>query len=52
VCLPCQRDAGYTRALNRLLSFLRTYQIDSLDGIWLDIVAAEGKPLLNGKADR
>jgi len=45
-------DAGYARSLNRLLQFLRAHQIDPQDGIWLDTVAADGTPLLTGKAHR
>jgi cellobiose epimerase len=46
---------AYASALEQLLTFLATYQIDPDDGIWLDTVAANGLPRLtrkshNGKA--
>ena len=43
-------DPDYTDALRGLVRFLRAHQIDPQDGIWLDTVAADGAPLLTGKA--
>ena len=35
----------YVEALESLLEFLLTYQIDPVDGIWLHTVAADGRPV-------
>jgi mannobiose 2-epimerase len=40
----------YVEALDKLLEFIRTYQADPADGIWLDTVTAEGKPKNTAKA--
>lgn len=37
-------------ALDQLLDFLTTYQIDPDDGIWFDAVQADGSPWRRGKA--
>jgi mannose/cellobiose epimerase-like protein (N-acyl-D-glucosamine 2-epimerase family) len=37
-------NPDYAAALDQLLSFLTTYQIDSSDGIWFDAVRADGSP--------
>ena len=50
VGLRRRSDPDHTRALEQLLSFLRAHQIDPQDGIWLDTLAADGTPLLTGKA--
>ena len=50
VGLERRTDAGYRRALTRLLRFLRAFQIDPQDGIWFDSVAADGTPLWRAKA--
>ena len=52
VGLRHRRNAGDARALDQLLGFLRAYQIDPRDGIWLDTVAADGTPVHTGKAHR
>ncbi len=38
-----RQDARYTEALSGLLQFLRAWQIDPQDGIWLDRLAADGR---------
>ena len=40
----------YGKALDKLLEFIVTYQADPKDGIWLDTVAADGKPKVTTKA--
>lgn len=40
----------YAKALEQLIEFVWTYQVDPRDGIWLDTVTAEGKPKSTGKA--
>jgi mannose/cellobiose epimerase-like protein (N-acyl-D-glucosamine 2-epimerase family) len=40
-----RRDFRFEQALERLLAFLLTNQIDPEDGIWLELVAADGKPV-------
>jgi mannobiose 2-epimerase len=40
-----RRDLRFEEALERLLAFLLTNQIDPEDGIWLESVAADGKPV-------
>ena len=39
------REAKYEEALERQLAFLLAHQIDPVDGIWLETVAADGRPL-------
>jgi cellobiose epimerase len=43
-------NAAYRAALDKLLQFIVTYQADPADGIWLDTVAADGKPKVTAKA--
>jgi len=43
-------NAAYSEALDKLLSFVLTYQANPTDGIWLDTVAADGKPKVTAKA--
>ena len=45
-----QGNPAYARALDQLIDFVWTYQVDPRDGIWLDTVTAEGKPKSPGKA--
>jgi len=42
--LKHRANAHYEQALQRLLHFLITYQINPADGIWLDTVTADGRP--------
>jgi mannobiose 2-epimerase len=43
-------NPAYSEALDKLLQFIVTYQADPTDGIWLDTVAADGKPKVTAKA--
>lgn len=43
-------DPRYAKALDQLIRFLKAYQVDPADGIWLDTVTAEGKPRSTAKA--
>jgi mannobiose 2-epimerase len=43
-------NPAYAKALDQLIDFVWTYQVDPRDGIWLDTVTAEGKPRSTGKA--
>lgn len=43
-------NPAYSEALDKLLQFIVTYQADPKDGIWLDTVAADGKPKVTAKA--
>ena len=43
-------NPAYAAALDQLLHFLKTSQINPGDGIWLDTVTAEGKPKSTAKA--
>jgi len=43
-------DTRYEQALDQLVHFLQKFQIDPKDGIWLDTLAADGKPLRAAKA--
>jgi len=43
-------NKDYATALDQLLDFIRKYQADPADGIWLDTVTAEGKPKVDTKA--
>jgi mannobiose 2-epimerase len=43
-------ETRYSRALTSLLSFIRKYQADPKDGVWLDTVTGEGKPKVTAKA--
>lgn len=45
-----QPNPAYAAALEQLIKFLNTYQINAKDGIWLDTVAADGKPKSTAKA--
>jgi mannose/cellobiose epimerase-like protein (N-acyl-D-glucosamine 2-epimerase family) len=40
----------YETALAQLVHFIRTYQADPRDGIWLDTVSPDGQPVRTGKA--
>ena len=43
-------NKDYSVALQKLLDFVTTYQANPTDGIWLDTVAADGKPKVTMKA--
>jgi cellobiose epimerase len=43
-------NPAYSEALDKLLQFVLTYQANPADGIWLDTVAADGKPKVTAKA--
>jgi mannose/cellobiose epimerase-like protein (N-acyl-D-glucosamine 2-epimerase family) len=43
-------DAAHETALRQLVHFIRTYQADPRDGIWLDTVTAAGQPARTAKA--
>jgi mannobiose 2-epimerase len=43
-------NEAYSTALEKLLHFLESHQIQPGDGIWLDTVTVEGKPKSTGKA--
>ncbi len=43
-------DPLQAEALNQLLDFVRRYQCDRADGVWLDTVAADGTPKVTMKA--
>ena len=43
-------DAAHETALRQLVRFIRTYQADPRDGIWLDTVTAAGQPARRAKA--
>jgi mannose/cellobiose epimerase-like protein (N-acyl-D-glucosamine 2-epimerase family) len=45
-----QFDPSYREALIKLCGFVRQYQADPKDGIWMDTVTEEGKPKSTGKA--
>jgi len=45
-----KQNTSYKEALDKLLQFVVTYQADPKDGIWLDTVAADGKPKVTAKA--
>jgi mannobiose 2-epimerase len=48
--LQHQAKPADSEALNKLLGFIETSQIDPKDGIWMDTVTAEGKPKVSAKA--
>jgi mannobiose 2-epimerase len=48
--LKQKENEAYAQALSRLIDFVWKYQVDPEDGIWLDTVSADGKPLRTGKA--
>jgi cellobiose epimerase len=48
--LKHRANADYSTALDQLLSFILTYQVNPSDDIWYDTVTAEGKPKVTGKA--
>ncbi len=48
--LAHQPNAAYEQALRRQLAFVRQYQVDPKDGIWLETVAADGTPKSTAKA--
>jgi cellobiose epimerase len=48
--LQHQKNPEYDQALDKLLQFVLTYQVNPSDGIWLDTVTAEGKPKVTAKA--
>ncbi len=48
--LKHKENPAYSEALDKLLQFILTYQVDPKDGIWLDTVAADGKPKITAKA--
>jgi mannobiose 2-epimerase len=43
-------DPAYTTALQQLVHFIRSFQADPRDGIWLDTVNASGQPVRAAKA--
>lgn len=45
-----RHDAALERTLDQLVQFLVAHQIQPADGIWLDTVAADGRPKSTGKA--
>jgi cellobiose epimerase len=45
-----KKNPAYVTALEKLVSFVNTYQADPRDGIWLDTVTADGRPKNTGKA--
>jgi len=47
-----QHDAreSYKKALHQTLQFIRKYQTDSKDGIWIELVSADGQPRSTRKA--
>jgi mannobiose 2-epimerase len=50
VGLKHKEDPAYSEALDKLLLFILTYQVNPGDGIWLDTVTADGKPKVSAKA--
>jgi mannose/cellobiose epimerase-like protein (N-acyl-D-glucosamine 2-epimerase family) len=48
--LKHKENPAYSAALDKLLQFVLKYQANPGDGIWLDTVAADGKPKVTGKA--
>ena len=48
--LKHKKDPAYSEALDQLLSFIEKYQANPPDGIWLDTVAADGRPKNTAKA--
>jgi mannobiose 2-epimerase len=48
--LKHQPNPAYATALDRLVHFLNTYQIQAKDGIWVDTVFADGQPKSTAKA--
>jgi mannobiose 2-epimerase len=48
--LKHEENEAYSEALEKLLHFITTCQADPKDGIWLDTVAADGKPKVTAKA--
>jgi mannobiose 2-epimerase len=50
VAVQHRAEPVYVEALDKLLEFIRTYQADPTDGIWLDTVTADGKPKNTAKA--
>ena len=48
--LKHKANPAYSEALDKLLSFIVTCQANPTDGIWLDTVAADGKPKVTAKA--
>jgi len=48
--LKHKENSADSDALQKLLQFINTFQADPKDGIWLDTVAADGKPKVTAKA--
>ena len=48
--LQHQQNSEYDQALDKLLQFILTYQVNPSDEIWLDTVTADGKPKVTAKA--
>jgi len=48
--LKHEPNPAYEQALLKQLEFVRKYQVDPKDGIWLDTVAADGQPKSTAKA--
>jgi mannobiose 2-epimerase len=48
--LKRKKNPAYSDALLKLLRFVRKYQTDPRDGVWLDTVTAEGSPQTTAKA--
>jgi mannose/cellobiose epimerase-like protein (N-acyl-D-glucosamine 2-epimerase family) len=42
-------EPAHVQALEQLLAFLTSHQIDPQDGIWLDAVKADGSPWRTAK---
>ncbi len=51
VALEHRPNIGQAEALAKLLHFVAAYQTDPADGIWIDTVAADGKPKNTAKAN-
>lgn len=49
--LKHQGGLSYEMALDKLLNFVNTYQVNSRDGIWLGSVTADGRPKDTAKAN-
>jgi mannobiose 2-epimerase len=48
--LKHHENRAYSEALDKLLHFISAYQANPSDGIWLDTVAADGRPKVTAKA--
>jgi mannobiose 2-epimerase len=48
--LKHKENPAYSDALDKLLQFVQTYQVNPGDDIWLDTVTADGRPKVSAKA--